>query len=130
MECAIGIEVGPGELIDRLTILEIKRERIRDARKLANVEREFISLTEAFEAALRPSAALRALRSELRVVNARLWEIEDEIRDCERRQDFGPSFVSLARAIYRNNDLRAGIKREINELLGSALIEEKSYAPY
>jgi hypothetical protein len=130
MGCAIGIEVAPGELIDRLTILEIKRERIRDPGKLANVEREFMALTAAFEAAVPPSLAPRALRSELGVVNARLWEIEDDIRDCERRQDFGPSFVSLARAVYRNNDRRAEIKHQINILLGSALIEEKSYAPY
>jgi hypothetical protein len=89
-----------------------------------------MALTAAFEAAVPPSLAPRALRSELGVVNARLWEIEDDIRDCERRQDFGPSFVSLARAVYRNNDRRAEIKHQINILLGSALIEEKSYAPY
>jgi hypothetical protein len=73
---------------------------------------------------------VRALRAQLRDVNTRLWEIEDEIRDCERLQDFGPKFVALARAVYRTNDRRSEIKREINLLLGSSLIEEKSYRPY
>ncbi len=130
MDDAITIEVAPGELIDRLTILEIKRERIRDQEQRANVETEFSALRSACDAGVRPSAALLALRAELREVNARLWEIEDEIRDCEQRQDFGSAFIALARSVYRTNDRRARLKREINLLLGSRLIEEKSYRAY
>jgi hypothetical protein len=130
MASAIRIEVASGELIDKLTILEIKRERIRDPAKQANVEVEFAALQSAYEAAIPALDAVRALRAQLRDVNTRLWEIEDEIRDCERLQDFGPKFVALARAVYRTNDRRSEIKREINLLLGSSLIEEKSYRPY
>jgi len=130
MSSAIEIEVAPGELIDKLTILEIKRERIHDAEKLANVEIEFAALRSAYEAGVRPSAALLALRAKLREVNSRLWEIEDEIRDCEQRQRFGAPFIALARAVYQTNDRRAQLKREINFLLGSRLIEEKSYSGY
>jgi hypothetical protein len=130
MNNAIEIEVAPGELIDKLTILEIKRERIRDAEKRANVELEFAALQSKCEAGVRSTSVLLALRAELREVNGRLWEIEDEIRDCEQRQDFGAAFIELARAVYRTNDRRAELKREINLLLGSKLIEEKSYRPY
>jgi hypothetical protein len=130
MSSAIEMEVAPGELIDRLTILEIKRERIHDPEKRANVEIEFAALRSAYEAGVRSSAALLALRAELRVVNGRLWEIEDEIRDCEQRQDFGALFIALARAVYRTNDRRAELKRKINLLLGSRLTEEKSYSSY
>jgi len=130
MRCGIEIEVAPGELIDKLTILEIKRERIHDAQKRANVETEFAALRSACEAGVPASAALLALRAELSAVNGRLWEIEDEIRDCEHRQDFGAPFIALARAVYQTNDRRAELKREINLLLGSTLIEEKSYSSY
>jgi hypothetical protein len=130
MNNAIEIEVAPGELIDKLTILEIKRERIQDAEKRANVELEFAVLRSVCEARVRSTTSLLALRAELREVNGRLWEIEDAIRDCEKRQDFGAAFIELARAVYRTNDRRAELKREINLLLGSRLIEEKSYRPY
>lgn len=130
MERAIRVDIAPGELIDKLTILEIKRERIRDARKLAHVEREFATLRAAQDEGLEASDRLEALRRDLREVNARLWDIEDDLRDCERRGDFGAGFVELARAVYRFNDQRARLKREINEWLGSSLIEEKSYKAY
>ncbi|MBI4184657.1 MAG: hypothetical protein HY521_11750 [Proteobacteria bacterium] len=127
---SITVEVSAGELIDKIAILEIKCERIVDAAKLANVRRELAALAAVRAAALPSSAELDRLSAELKVVNARLWEIEDEIRDCERQKDFGPRFVELARAVYRNNDARAALKHRINRLLGSRLVEEKSYRPY
>lgn len=124
------VEVSPGELIDKITILEIKAERIADPGKLANVHRELRSLTATREEALEPSPELEEFTAELRRINERLWEIEDDIRDCERNGDFGERFIELARAVYRTNDRRAAAKRSINELLGSELIEEKDYAAY
>lgn len=126
----ITVEIAPGELLDKLTILEIKQERISDAAKLANVRTELATLVAARDRAIRPAAALDSLTAELKRVNEALWEIEDEIRVCERQADFGPRFVELARSVYHQNDLRAAVKRRINDLLGSRLIEEKSYAPY
>ncbi len=124
------VEVSAGELVDKITILEIKAERIRDPAKLANVHRELRSLKAARREALPSSEALDALAAELLRINERLWEIEDDIRDCERKRDFGERFVQLARAVYRTNDRRAAAKRSINELLGSELVEEKDYAAY
>jgi len=126
----IQVDISPGELIDKITILEIKAARIRDAGKLGNVQRELAVLTRARDDAIRPSADLDALTSRLKAVNEAIWQIEDDIRDCERNRDFGPKFIELARGVYHNNDRRADLKREINELLGSQLIEEKSYAEY
>ena len=130
MSKAVSVEISPGELIDKITILEIKLERIKDAAKLGNVRTEWETLTAARDGALGNSAELDRLTAELKEVNVRLWEIEDRIRDCERAKDFGETFVELARGVYRNNDRRAHIKRAINALLGSRLIEEKSYAAY
>ena len=130
MSKALAVEISPGELIDKITILEIKRERITNPTKLENVEREWKVLTAARDGTVKPSAELDRLAAELKRINERLWEIEDEIRDCERRKDFGKEFVELARGVYLNNDRRSEIKRAINELLGSRLSEEKSYAAY
>jgi hypothetical protein len=127
---AITIPVAPGELIDKITILEIKNIRISDAEKLANIRKELAALTVARDAALPPSAALTALSAELRGVNEALWDIEDAIRICERQRDFGTRFIELARSVYRQNDRRHSIKRQINELAGSELTEEKSYEDY
>ncbi len=124
------VQTAPGELIDKITILQIKSARIRDAAKLRNVRHELEVLTATRDAALPPSPALTELTAQLAQVNEALWDIEDSIRDCEREQDFGPSFIELARSVYRSNDERASLKRQINELLGSALVEEKSYAAY
>ncbi len=124
------IDVAPGEVIDKITILEIKRRRIADPAKLANVERELALLSQALAAAVPSSARLVALRGELAAINEAIWEVEDGIRDQERRGDFGAEFIRLARAVYHNNDRRAEIKRAINDLLGSELVEEKSYTPY
>jgi hypothetical protein len=126
----ITVEISPGELIDKITILAIKLERMTDAAKLRNVRAEWEALVKARDDAITPSAELDRLTAALKKANEALWVIEDDIRDCERRQDFGPKFVELARAVYRNNDERSHLKRQINELLGSRLIEEKSYAAY
>jgi hypothetical protein len=126
----IRVEIAAGELIDKITILEIKRERIADPAKRANVETELAVLTAAFGAAAPQSPELQALTAELKAVNARLWDIEDEIRDLERAGRFDARFVAVARSVYRTNDERAAIKRRINDLLGSRLVEEKSYARY
>jgi hypothetical protein len=107
--------------------LEGKSQRIGDPEKLRNVRTELETLTLARDRTILPSDALTALAVELRAVNEALWEIEDEIRACERIGDFGPRFVELARSVYLNNDRRALIKPKINVLLGSEIIEEKSY---
>lgn len=125
---SIEVPISTAELIDKITILEIKVVRIRDAAKTANVRAELALLLARREAALAPDPRLDLLATRLKVVNERLWDLEDEIRDCERRQDFGPTFVDVARNIYRANDQRSSLKHEINIASGSKLIEEKSYA--
>ena len=127
---AVKVEISPGELIDRITILEIKAARINDETKRANIGVELSELTAARQGAVPASARLAALTGELREVNGALWDIEDEIRALEAAGDFGPAFIELARAVYKTNDRRSAIKRNINELLGSRLIDEKSYTPY
>jgi hypothetical protein len=127
---AITVEVSVGELIDKITILEIKRERIADPAKRENVLRELTCLAAAREKHVPTSERLDGLTAALREVNERLWEVEDALRECERRDEFGPRFVELARSVYHANDRRAALKRTINELLGSALVEEKSYGEY
>lgn len=121
------IPVAPGELIDRLTILTLKAGAMTDAAKLANVRHEMATLTAVADAALPQDTTLAALWSDLQDINAALWRIEDDIRACEARDDFGAAFVALARAVYRTNDRRAAVKRRINLHLGSAIVEEKSY---
>jgi uncharacterized protein DUF6165 len=124
------IPVAVGDLADKITILEIKLERLSDAAQLRNVRSELAQLRTVWDRpGVRP-AAVAALTRELKQINASLWAIEDEIRDCERRQEFGPGFIELARAVYRTNDRRAEIKRAINLSAGSAIIEEKSYQAY
>jgi Family of unknown function (DUF6165) len=126
----IQILVSPGELIDRLTILEIKLARISDAQKLRNVEAEHGVLKAALDTHVPASPTLDVLKDQLRAANLRLWTIEDDIRDCERRREFGSAFVALARSVYLTNDRRSALKQEINALLASDLCEEKSYAAY
>ena len=121
------VEIGAGELIDKITILRIKSERMTDAAQLANVRRELAVLGAARDASLPASTELSALESDLEAINNALWRIEDDIRACEAARDFGPGFVELARAVYTCNDRRAAIKKQINLLTGSSLIEEKSY---
>lgn len=124
------VPISPGELLDKLSILEIKSERIAEADKLANVRRELSLLENIWRQFDAEDAEIRVLRNELRRVNERLWEIEDAIREREARADFGPEFLELARSVYQNNDQRALVKRRINEALGSEIFEEKSYPEY
>ncbi len=126
----IKIDVSPGELLDKLTILEIKEERIKDPAKVQNVVREKEALERAAQAHITQSSAIDNLRKDLKSVNERLWDVEDEIRECERAQDFGEKFVELARSVYLTNDHRSDIKRKINDLLGSRFSEVKSYSEY
>ena len=127
---SVKIDAAPGEPIDKITILEIKAERIDDAMKRANVTYELATLTNAMNLAIETSEQISDLSSRLKEVNERLWETEDAIRECESRQDFGPVFIDLARSVYRLNDVRADIKRSINMLLGARIVEEKSYSDY
>jgi hypothetical protein len=120
----------PGELLDKLIILEIKAERFTDPDKLRHVRLELQMLAAARDEALPARPELARLTAELKDVNEHLWEIEDEIRRCEASKSFGDRFIELARSVYRTNDHRAAPKRRVNELVGSPLIEEKSYARY
>ncbi|MBS0575171.1 MAG: hypothetical protein JSS45_01910 [Proteobacteria bacterium] len=127
---SISVPVSYGELLDKIAILQIKAERMRDAGKIANVRVELDALAAAWAAHPAARHDIAALRDALKAVNERLWVIEDDIRICEKRQDFGAEFIRLARAVYFENDERARIKREINLALGSPLVEEKSYQDY
>ena len=122
--------ISAGELVDKITILRVKAERIGDPAKEANVRKELAMLEAIAAQALPASAEIERLTDELAQVNAALWDIEDGKRDCERRQDFGDRFIQLARSVYVENDRRAAIKRAINEAAGSDIVEEKSYKPY
>jgi hypothetical protein len=119
-----------GELIDKISILEIKQERLKDEAKLANVRLELSLLEQRRDTALPASEQLTRLAAQLKDVNTRIWELEDVIRECERQRDFGDTFIKTARAIYHTNDERAATKREINLAFGSKIVEEKSYAAY
>ena len=127
---ALLVEISPGELIDKITILNIKAERILDPEKLANVRHERALLQEVRAKNLADSPELTRLEAELKAVNETLWQIEDDIRACEAAGDFGADFIELARSVYRNNDRRAVLKREIGALFGAKIVEEKSYARY
>jgi len=119
----LNVPVSVGEVLDKISILEIKSERITDTDKLNNVHTELRHLLLVAEAHRHP-----ALESELKEVNEALWDIEDRIRVKEHLQEFDKEFVELARSVYVTNDQRANIKREINKVTGSELVEEKSYA--
>lgn len=127
---SVKVDIAPAELIDKITILSIKSERIDDVEKRKNVQSELDILTATRDQVIQPSASLNDLTLKLKDVNERLWVIEDDIRSCEATEEFGSQFTELARTVYRQNDERARLKREINNLLGSNIIEEKSYKPY
>ena len=124
----VNVAIAPGELIDKITILEIKAQRIGDPAKLRNVRNDLESLQATRDLSIVPSDELDSLTSELRSINESLWDIEDEIRRCERSNHFGPRFIELARSVYQTNDRHAAVKRRINERLESRIVEEKSYA--
>jgi hypothetical protein len=123
------VPISAGELMDKITILEIKSERIKNPRQLENVLHELGAL-RAVDLGAGDRAAVERLGAELKQVNAKLWDVEDAIRECEARGDFGPAFVELARAVYRLNDERARLKKDISLASGSRLIEEKSYKSF
>ena len=124
------VPISPGELIDKITILEIKSERMTDATKLHNVRTELALLSDTWHASAYSATNIDAEWLGLRGVNAELWDIEDLIRDKERAGEFDGEFIRLARAVYVTNDERAAIKKRINVKLGSLLVEEKSYKEY
>ena len=126
----ISTPVSYGELIDKITILEIKAERIRDAAKVANVRTELDLLDATWAAHPASRSDIAAERIALRAVNEALWDIEDHIRIKEKAKAFDAEFIELARSVYIRNDERAAVKRAINEKLGSTLVEEKSYQDY
>jgi hypothetical protein len=130
MADVIRVPVSFGEVLDKITILEIKSERIQDAGKVKNVRLELEELIGVWNEAVPDPAAIAELRQQLKSVNEQLWEIEDDIRDQEAAQDFGGRFIELARAVYVTNDKRAALKKEINLALGSRFVEEKSYKDY
>jgi hypothetical protein len=125
----INIPISPGELLDKITILEIKSENIKDKEKVANVEIELQLLRKIWESTS-PDPALNELKKELKLNNKALWDIEDKIRIKESNKEFDHVFIELARSVYIQNDKRADTKKKINLKLGSMIVEEKSYAKY
>lgn len=127
---SINIELSVGELLDKVTILQIKAERISDTVKLENINKELNVLTSLWEQSSYLKADLEESIQALKEVNEALWDIEDKIRDKEKAQCFDQEFIELARSVYFTNDKRADIKKEINTKTGSELVEEKSYSDY
>ena len=130
MTTDIKVPISPGELIDKLTILQIKSERMHDAAKLANVRTELALLESTWRESGHDTQSIAAEWAALKAINEKLWVIEDDIRDLERAKTFDAKFIELARAVYFTNDERAQVKRAINTKLGSRIVEEKSYAAY
>src|SRR3984957_9464566 len=126
----IKVPVSPGELLDKITILRIKSQRMSDPAKLSNVRLELHALEHTWNESAYSKIDIKADVAALQSVNERLWVIEDDIRDKERAQAFDAEFIRLARAVYVENDERAAIKRRINTKLGSSIVEEKSYREY
>jgi hypothetical protein len=127
---SVQVEISIGELLDKISILQIKSERITDQLKLENIKIELESLLDKWENSSFSKIEIAEEIVQIREVNEKLWELEDDIRIKEARYSFDEDFVRLARSVYVTNDQRAEIKRKINEKLGSALIEEKSYSNY
>lgn len=130
MTAEIKVPISPGELIDKITILQIKSARMTDPAKAANVRTELALLETIWRESAFATTDIKEQWARLRGINEKLWDIEDQIRDKERDRAFDPEFIELARAVYITNDERAAVKREINAKLGSKIVEEKSYAKY
>ena len=126
----IFVPVSPGEVLDKITILEIKSERIQEEEKLLNVRRELVLLKEVWAEKVVDDKNIRRLHVQLKEINEALWDIEDAIRDEERLQRFEVRFIELARNVYFTNDRRSRVKKELNTYLGSEIVEEKSYKDY
>jgi transcriptional regulator of nitric oxide reductase len=124
------VPVSPGEVLDKITILEIKSERMTDPEKLVNVRAELALLQKTWAENIRDTETIRSLHEQLKEINETLWQIEDDIRDKERAREFDDRFIELARAVYFTNDKRSAVKKELNLHLGSGIIEEKSYQDY
>ena len=130
MENQILVPVSPGEVIDKITILEIKRNFIKIDSKLININHEYDLLMDIYNSNFRKVDGVEDLKEKLKNINLALWNIEDDIRDCERDKIFDEKFIKLARSVYVTNDQRSKVKMKINLLLNSDLIEEKSYKDY
>ena len=130
MSDQINIPISPGELVDKITILEIKKEFIDDVNKLKNINHEYDLLMQIYNNDVSITDGVDELKTKLKNINLSLWKIEDDIRDCERDKIFDNTFIELARSVYFTNDKRSKVKLEINLLLNSSLVEEKSYKDY
>ena len=123
-------EISAGELLDKMTILEIKLDKIRDKENLLEVSKEYESLKETKKSNIKLTKDLENLITQLKEINLKLWDFEDKTRICEKNKDFGQTFINLSRSVYLNNDKRANIKSKINKMLGSNIKEIKQYANY
>ena len=123
-------EISSGELLDKISILEIKLKKIKDKENLKEINKEYAILKQSQNLNIKLTNKLKDLFDELKKVNLNLWDIEDKLRICEKNKDFGEKFIELARGVYRNNDSRSKIKSEINKLLGSNIKEIKQYSNY
>ena len=126
----ISSEISAGELLDKISILEIKLEKVEDKAGQKEIKKEYNILKEVESLNIEKTEELKNLFKELKNINLKLWNIEDQLRICERNKDFGKSYIGLARGVYLNNDKRAKIKSEINKLLGSNIVEIKQYVDY
>ena len=121
------VPAAAGELVDKITILELKQAKISDPEKLLNIKRELVALTDIYAVSLPDNTEVLSLRDRLKEVNETLWDVEDQLRVLENKRSFGPDFIALARSVYKLNDQRAALKRQVNYLVGSDIVEEKSY---
>jgi len=126
----IHIETSAGDLVDKITILEIKKEKISDKKSLETIDKEYLSLKDSLAKSLKVNDKIQELQKQLKEVNLKLWEIEDEIRLAEKNRKFDQKFIELARSVYKYNDNRAKIKLDINQLSGSNIQEVKQYTKY
>ena len=123
-------EISAGELLDKMSILEIKLDKIRDKENLLEVSKEYESLKETKKSNIKLTKDLENLIIQLKEINLKLWDFEDKTRICEKNKDFGQTFINLSRSVYLNNDKRANIKSKINKMLGSNIKEIKQYVNY